>query len=111
MQWISKCNKGFRFLLSVIDIYCKYVWLIPSKHKKVLQLLMLFKKVRWIKTQAKVTEFYNRSMKSFLQNNDVEMYSTHNEGKSVIAKRFIRILKIEFINVWFQYQKICILIN
>ena len=38
-------------------------------------------------------EFYNRSMKSFLQNNDIEMYSTHNEGKSIIAKRFFRTLK------------------
>ena len=41
----------------------------------------------------KGSEFYNRSMKSFLQNNDVEMYSTHNEGKSVIAERFTRTLK------------------
>ena len=40
-----------------------------------------------------VSEFYNRSIKSFLQNNDVEMYSTYNEGKSVIAERFIRTLK------------------
>ena len=32
-------------------------------------------------------------MKSFLQNNDIEMYSTHNEGKSIIAERFIRALK------------------
>ena len=32
-------------------------------------------------------------MKSFLQNNDIEMYSTHNEGKSVIGERFIRTLK------------------
>ena len=32
-------------------------------------------------------------MKSFLQNNDIEMYSTHNEGKSVVAERFIRTLK------------------
>ena len=32
-------------------------------------------------------------MKSFLQNNDIEMYSTHNEGKSVIAERFIRTLE------------------
>ena len=32
-------------------------------------------------------------MKSFLQNNDIEMYSTHNEGKSFIAERFIRTLK------------------
>ena len=32
-------------------------------------------------------------MKSFLQNNDIEIYSTHNEGKSVIAERFIRTLR------------------
>ena len=29
-------------------------------------------------------------MKSWLQDNDIEMYSTHNEGKSVVAERFIR---------------------
>ena len=41
----------------------------------------------------KGSEFYNRSIKSWLEKNDVEMYSTHNEGKSVIAERFIRTLK------------------
>ena len=38
----------------------------------------------------KGSEFYNRSIKSWLQNNDVEMYSKHNERKSVVAERFIR---------------------
>ena len=32
-------------------------------------------------------------MKSFLQNNDIEMYSMHNKGKSIITERFIRTLK------------------
>ena len=32
-------------------------------------------------------------MKLFLRNNDIEIYSTHNEGKSVTAERFIRTLK------------------
>ena len=32
-------------------------------------------------------------MKSFLQNNIIEMYSTHNEKKSVFVERFIRTLK------------------
>ena len=32
-------------------------------------------------------------MKSFLKNNNAEMYSTHNEGKSVVAERFIRTLE------------------
>ena len=41
----------------------------------------------------KGSEFYNRSVKSFLHNNNIEMYSTHNEGKSVVAERFIRTLK------------------
>ena len=41
----------------------------------------------------KGSKFYNRSMKSFSQNNDIEMYSTQNEGKSAIAERFIRTLK------------------
>ena len=39
------------------------------------------------------------------------MYSTHNEGKSVIAERFISTLKMKFINTWLQYQKMFILIN
>ena len=38
-------------------------------------------------------EFYNRSMKSWIEKNDIERYSTNNEGKSVIAERFIRTLK------------------
>ena len=41
----------------------------------------------------KGSEFYNRSMKSWLQDNDSSIYSTHNEGKSVVAGRFIRTLK------------------
>ena len=32
-------------------------------------------------------------MKSCLEKNAIEMYSTHNEGKSVVAERFIRTLK------------------
>ena len=41
----------------------------------------------------KGSEFKKRSMDSWLETNDIEMYSTHNEGKSVIAERFIRTLK------------------
>ena len=40
----------------------------------------------------KSSKFHNRSMKSFLQNNDI-MIETFNEGKSAIAKRFIRTFK------------------
>ena len=44
----------------------------------------------WI---GKGSEFYNSSFKKWLKDNDIEMYSTHNEGKYVVAERFITILK------------------
>ena len=43
----------------------------------------------------KGSEFYINSFKNCLQDNDVVMYSTHNEGKSIVAERFIRTLKIK----------------
>ena len=41
----------------------------------------------------KGSEFYNNSFKKWLKDNDIEMYSIHNEGKSVVAERFIKTLK------------------
>ena len=35
-------------------------------------------------------EFFNKLMQEWLENNDISMYSTHNEDKSVIAERFIK---------------------
>ena len=39
------------------------------------------------------SEFYNKVFKNWLKDEDIEMYSTYNEGKSVVAERFIRTLK------------------
>ena len=47
MQLISKFNKGFRFLLCVIDIFSKYDWVVPLK----LVLLMIFKKYYMIQIE------------------------------------------------------------
>ena len=88
MQWISKFNKGFRVLLCVIGMYSKYAWVVILKDKKWITITNDFQvfldesnrkpnKI-WV---DKGSEFYNSWMKSFLQNNDIEMYSTHNEGK------------------------------
>ena len=41
----------------------------------------------------KGSEFYNNSFKKWLKDNNIEMYSIHNEGKSVVAERFIKTLK------------------
>ena len=97
---ISKFNKGFRFLLCAIDIYSKYAWVIPLKDKKGVIITNVFQTILDESTRKpnKIlvdngSELYNRSMKSFLKNNHIEMYSMHNEVKSVIAGRFIRTLK------------------
>ena len=98
---ISKFNKGFRFLLCIINIYSKYTWFIPLKDKKGIRITNAFKKILdecnrktnkiWV---DKGIEFYNRSMKSnYIDRNAIEMYSTHNEDKSVVAERLIRTLK------------------
>ena len=46
MQLISKFNKGFRFLLCVIDIYSKYAWVIPLNDKKVITIINFSKNFR-----------------------------------------------------------------
>ena len=97
MQLISKFNKGFRFLLCVIDIFSKYAWVAPLKDKKDASTVDAFQKILdrserkpWV---DKGSEFYNSSFKKWLKDNGVEMYSIHNEGKSVVAEIFIRTLK------------------
>ena len=102
MQLISKFNKLLRFLLCVIDIYSKYAQVISLKDKKRITINNAFQKLldesnhqpnkTWV---DKGNEFYNRSLKLCLQNNDTETFLTHNERKSVTAERFIGTLKIK----------------
>ena len=115
MQLISKFDKVLRFLLCVIDIYNKYAWAVPSKDKKGITITNVFKifldeskrkpNKTWVDQSS---EFYHRSMISFLQNNDIEIYSMHNEGKYVIAERFIKNLKNKFYKYMTSISKKCI---
>ena len=45
MQLISKFNKGFTFLICIIDIFSKYAWVIPLKDKKGLSIVNAFQKI------------------------------------------------------------------
>ena len=118
MRLIRKFNKEIRFLLCVIDIFSKYGWGAPFRDKKGTTIANAFQKIldEYNRKPNKIrvdkgSEFYNRLMKSFLQNNIIEMYSTHNEGKSVAAERFIRSLKIKIYKYMTSISKKCILIN
>ena len=95
MQLIGKFNKGFRFLLCLIDIFSKYAWVVPLKDKKGISIVNAFQKILkesdrkpnkiWV---DKGSEFYNSSFKKWLKDNDIKMYLVHNEGKAVVAERF-----------------------
>ena len=111
MQLLSKYNKGIRFLLCVIDIFSKYAWVVPLKDKKGISIVKAFqiilkqsnsKRAKGTSAQHvqpnkiwvdKWSEFYNAYFKKWLRDNNIVMYSTHNEGKSVVAERFFRTLK------------------
>ena len=63
---------------------------IIRKFKKVLKMSNRKPNKIWVDQGS---EFYNNVFNKFLKCNDISMYSTYNEGKSVVAERFIRSLK------------------
>ena len=100
MQSLSRKKKGIKYLLCAIDLYNKYPFVIPLKDKKGVSIVNAFDKI--IKQSRRKpneiwedqgSEFYNNVFKKWLLDNDIIMYSTYNEGKSVAAERFIRTLK------------------
>ena len=100
MQSLSRKNKGIKYLLCVIDLYSKYAFVISLKDKKGISIVNAFNKIIkqserkpnkiWVDQGG---EFYNNVFKKWLLDNDIIMCSTYNEGKSVVAERFIRTLK------------------
>ena len=81
-------------------MFTKYAWVKLLKDKNGKTVLNAFIEVvngsnrkpnkLWVDQER---EFYNKLMQEWLDNNDILMYSTHKEGKSVIAERFIKTLK------------------
>ena len=100
MQSLSRKNKGVKYLLYVIDLYSKYTFVIPLKDKKGISIVNAFDKIIkqsnrkpnkiWVDQGG---EFYNNVFEKWLSDNNTNMYSKYNEGKSVVAERFIRTLK------------------
>ena len=84
------------------DLFSKYAWVIPLKNEKGESIVEGFENILddsnrkpnkiWVDYGS---EFYNNKCKKFLKENDTEMYSTFNEGKSVVAERFIKTLKYQ----------------
>ena len=99
MQSLSKYNNGIRYLLCTTDLFSKYAWVVPLNNRTEIAIVNAFQRIIskghksnkiWVDQRG---EFYNYLFKSFLKNNKIEMYSTCNEGRSIVAERFIRTLK------------------
>ena len=92
MQSLSRKNKVIKYLLCATDLHSKYAFVIPLKDKKGISIVNAFNKI--IKqSNRKPNKIWVDQEKKWLSDNDINMYSTYNEGKSVVAERFIRTLK------------------
>ena len=96
---LSSFNRGIKCFLRETDLSTKYVWVQPLADKKVLHgfIEIVNKSKRkpnklWV---CQGREFYNKLLKKWLDDNDILMCLTYNEGKSVVGGRFIRTLKGE----------------
>ena len=99
-QTLSRKNKGIKYILCAIDLYSKYAFVVSLKDKKGISIVNVFDKI--IKQSERKpnkiwvdqgSEFYNNNFKKWLSDSNIIMYSIYNEGKSVVAERFIGTLK------------------
>ena len=95
------------------------MWVAPIKDKKGVSIVNAFKKIISEGSEAESkqqrksikiwvdqgSEFYYNSFKDILKINNIEIYSTYNEGMNVVAERFIGTLKNKFLNIWLLFQK------
>ena len=92
MQKFSKINKGYRYLLTCIDIFSKFGFVIPLKDKKGITVKKCLtknffkKKPRFLWTDNG-KEFYNNQVNDLLEKNNIKLYSTNNsEIKSSVIE-------------------------
>ena len=96
---LSKVNKGYRYLLTVIDILSKYGFAIPLKTKtgdELKQALMKIFKTGRIPAKLQSdhgTEFLNRTVQNYLKSKNVHFFVTNSETKASVIERFNRTLK------------------
>ena len=99
MQSMAEENDGYRYLLICIDVFSKFLWVIPLKNKTGPILVDAFKvilesgrKPQKIQTDQG-TEFFNKHFKTLMKEEDIQLYNTYNETKVSIVERVIRTLK------------------
>ena len=98
MSKYSRENKGFKFLITMIDSFSKYAWVIPIKSKEGVNVYKGLKAILLVKRPQKIqmdrgSEFYNERFLNMLTVFGIKWYSTNSEIKAGIVERFNRTLK------------------
>ena len=106
MQQFRNWNKGYRYLLVVLDLFSKYGSIVPLKDKKEETVTEAFKNIfkegrkpQYLWTD-KDKEYYNKHMRELLEKENVPLYSTENEEKSSVCERWKRTIKTK---MWKQF--------
>lgn len=95
---LQKENRGYRYILTCIDILSKYAWAIPLKTKRgedivtAFQIIFSNRKPKSLQTDQG-TEFKNLKFQSFLKQQGVRFFTTYNDTKASVVERFNRTLK------------------
>ena len=96
---LSKYNKNYKFIFTIIDNHTKYAWAIPLKDKSgkstttALKSLIEKEKRKPHKIWSdKGKEFYNTTFLHYLKEQNIQIYSTHSDLKAVFVERFNRTL-------------------
>lgn len=94
----ARINKGFRYILVVIDAFSKFVWALPVKRKTADDVTSAMESVLKQSSPAHLQtdngkEFYNRPFKSLMKEYGVNHYSTYSSTKASIVERVNRTLK------------------
>jgi len=98
MQPFARQNKGFRYILVIVDVLSKFVFYIPVKNKTAAEMKKAFKKVfkvakpKLLNTDQGL-EFSSKEMQQFFRINKVKWYHTYSEVKAAVVERQIRTLK------------------
>ena len=96
MQAFSKHNNGIKYLLTVIDIFSKFIWIVPLKRKTGQEVPNAFSRILKKRRPSKTwvdrgREFYNNDVQKL-----VEISSTEKEEKSCVIERFNRTIFLKY---------------
>ena len=112
MQALSRVNHGIRYLMTCIDVFSKYAWVVPVKSNSASEITEAFRNLLENLAYPRVPkrlqsdkgkEFLNKNVREYLQQNGIEHFTTWSDQKAAVVERFNRTLKTR---IWQYLQQI-----